>query len=48
MLQCDAIPQIVLVDVFNTPGIIAVLNLEYFIVEGDVEGDVLKKKSGRC
>ena len=48
MLQCDAIPQIVLVDVFNTPGIIAVLNLEYFIVEGDVEGGVLKKSSEKC
>ena len=48
MLQCDAIPQIVLVDVFYTPNIITVLDLEYFIVEGDVEGGVLKKSSERC
>ena len=48
MSRCDAIPQIVPVDVFYTPGIIAVLNLEYFVVEGDVEVDVLKKLSEGC
>ena len=48
MSQCDAIPQIVPVDVFTTPGIIAVLNLEYFVVEGDAVGDVLKKSSEGC
>ena len=48
MSHCDAIPQIVPVDVFTTPGIITVLNLEYFVVEGDVEGDVLKKLSEGC
>ena len=48
MLHCDADPQVMLVDVFYTPGIIAVLILGHFMVEGDVEGGVLKKQSGRC
>ncbi len=48
MLHCDADPQIVPVDVLTTPGIIAVLNLEYFVVEGDAVNDVLKKGSERC
>ena len=37
-----------LVDVCYIPSILAILILEYFIVEGDVEGGVLKKGPERC